>query len=142
MTGQQDILDDLRAAALAAAAQHWAPYSNFQVLAAVRTLDGSCHGGSNVENANFSLTVHAEQNAIMAALAAGALTRHGRACITHVYVTCPSQNATPCGSCRQAIREFAAPGCEVISQTADGTVRSMTLSVLLPEDFGPEDLGV
>jgi cytidine deaminase len=108
----------------------------------VETIDGQIHGGSNVENASLTLTVHAEAAAILAAIAAGALERCGREFIRTVYVSCPSGAHTgPCGLCRQSIREFAAPGCMVIGHdSTSGEIARDTLTSLLPKSFGPEDL--
>jgi cytidine deaminase len=131
-------------AAQAAAEQHWAPYSKFPVLAAVETIDGEIYGGSNVENASYTLTVHAEANAILAALAAGSRQRCGREFIRTVYVTCPSGAANgPCGLCRQSIKEFAAPDCVIVGVDSEtGETAQDTLDALLPKAFGPADLGV
>ena len=135
-----DKLERLRAVAESAEVQHWAPYSNFKVLVAIET-DAGYFGGSNVENANFTLTVHGEQNAILAALHAGAL-KHGREFIKTVYVRCASEGA-PCGGCRQAINEFAAPDCVWVGEnTATGEVLSAPFSLLMPLDFGPRHLGI
>jgi cytidine deaminase len=121
---------------------NWAPYSNFTVLAAVRTTKGSFYGGSNVENANFSLSKHAEEAAILQALAGGALHRDDgrtdRRCIDVLYTT-----TTPCGSCRQFVSEFATEDCVVyVDSETSRDPEAVRLSDLLPDAFGPEHQGI
>ncbi len=134
-----ELLSSLRAAAQSAQGMNWAPYSNFTVLAAVRTVRGTFFGGSNVENANFSLSKHAEEVAILQALASGVLSHDGsreRRCIDVLYST-----TTPCGGCRQFLWEFATEDCVVYIDTE--TARDpepLRLADLLPNAFGPEYL--
>ena len=125
---------DLEQAARAAAAHAYAPYSQFPVGAALQTTDGTVFTGCNVENASFGLTNCAERTAVFKAVAAG----HRE--ITCVAIYTPTAAATaPCGACRQVLREFG-QDMKVIS-TCDGTGRSeTTLSALLPDSFGPDDL--
>jgi cytidine deaminase len=131
-------LDDLRAAAEGARRMHWAPYSNFVVLAAVETIDGRVYGGSNVENVNFTLTKHAEETAVIAALADGALVRCGRQWLKTIYVQ-SSADSGPCGGCRQFINEFAADDALWVKHD---TTTSRPFRDLLPFDFGPRHLGI
>lgn len=125
---------DLEQAARAAADNAYAPYSKFPVGAALQTADGTIFTGCNVENASFGLTNCAERTAVFKAIAAG----HRE--ITCVVVYTPTATATaPCGACRQVLREFG-KDMKVIS-TCDSTSRSeTTLSALLPDSFGPENL--
>ncbi len=111
----------------------YAPYSRFKVGAAIQTEDGSVFTGVNVENASYGLTICAERNAIFAAVTAG----HAR--IVAVAVVTDGA-ASPCGACRQVIREFAAPDCEAFLASPDGTYRTTTLAELLPDSFGPDAL--
>lgn len=123
-------------AARAAQAAAYAPYSRFSVGAALRDTGGAVHAGCNVENAAYPVGTCAEAGAIAAMVAAG-----GRA-IAEMLVLGPGPGlVTPCGACRQRIREFAAP--EVTIHVADGTgVRAaFTLGHLLPDSFGPDNLG-
>ncbi len=141
-SGPSQLLSSLRAAAQSANVMNWAPYSKFTVLAAVRTVDGTFFGGSNVENANFSLSKHAEEVAILQALAAGALHqqdgRMNRLCIDVLYTT-----TTPCGSCRQFLLEFATEDCIVYIDTdRSRSPEALRLSDLLPNAFGPEHQGI
>ncbi|MVT00753.1 cytidine deaminase [Devosia marina] len=122
-------------AAEAARARAYAPYSKFQVGAAILADDSKIYAGCNVENAAYPVGNCAEPSAIAAMLAGGG-TR-----IRRVYVTGPGTlPVTPCGGCRQRIREFADPGVEIVSHGVDGTPLVQTLDQLLPHSFGPEHL--
>ncbi|MFD1253204.1 Cytidine deaminase [Devosia equisanguinis] len=117
-------------------ANAYAPYSNFQVGAAILADDGKIYAGCNVENAAYPVGNCAEPSAIAAMLAGGGKR------IKRVYVTGPgSTPVTPCGGCRQRIREFADLDVEIISHGVDGTPLVQTLGQLLPHSFGPEFLG-
>lgn len=121
---------------------NYSPYSNFVVLAAVETVDGRFYGGSNVENANFTLTKHAEEAAVMAALADGALQRCGREWLAALYVQ-SSTDSGPCGGCRQFLYEFVTEDAVWIKHdTTKDELSSQPFSVLLPYAFGPKNLGV
>ncbi|WP_091741296.1 cytidine deaminase [Phenylobacterium immobile] len=105
------------------------PYSGVRVAAAVEDETGALHFGVNVENASYPEGVCAEGGAISALVAAG-----GRS-IRRVYVASSLNEAIwPCGGCRQKILEFAAPGCEIISLTADGA-QTHTIEELAPLGF-------
>lgn len=114
----------------------YCPYSNHPVGAAVVSQSGRIYAGCNVENAHYNCT-HAEASAISAMIAAG--ERRIRA----VVVVGPAMEylCTPCGDCRQRIRELAAPGVALYSMWKDGTLgQAHTLDELLPASFGPENL--
>lgn len=108
----------------------YAPYSHFQVGAAVLAESGKVYGGANVENASYGATVCAERSAIFAAVNAGERK------LEAIAVT-----ETPCGICRQVMREFCDPRVfkVIVAKTADD-YRVFTLDGLLPESFGPEHL--
>jgi cytidine deaminase len=130
--------DDTRlfAAAEAVRARAHVPYSHFAVGAAILADDGNIYAGCNVENAAYPIGNCAEASAIAAMVAAGG-TR-----IRRIYVTGPgSAPVTPCGGCRQRIREFADPNVVVVSHGVEGAPLEMTLGELLPHSFGPEFLG-
>jgi len=129
-------VENLLAAAHAAAAHAYVPYSHFPVGAAVLLADGSVVTGCNVENASYGLTVCAERNAIFAAVAAG--HREIRA----VAVAAPrAMGTTPCGACRQVLNEFKPANDDliVVLEGRDGPDVT-TLGALLPRAFGPIDL--
>ena len=127
---------ELFAAAEAIRAKAYAPYSKFQVGAAILADDGRIYVGCNVENAAYPNGNCAEPSAIAAMIAGG-----GRR-IRRVYVTGPgAAPVTPCGGCRQRLREFADADVTVISHGVDGAPLYQTLGELLPHSFGPEFLG-
>lgn len=126
---------ELFAAAEAVRARAYAPYSKFQVGAAILADDGKVYTGCNVENAAYPVGNCAEPSAI-AAMIAGGGTR-----IKRIYVTGPgAAPVTPCGGCRQRIREFADLDVTVISHGVEGQPLVSTLGALLPHSFGPDHL--
>lgn len=116
-------------AAVAACDSAYAPYSHFQVGAAVLAEDGTITTGANVENASYGLTICAERVAAAAAVAAGQRK------LLAVAVA-SSGGASPCGACRQFLAEFG-PDMDVLLVDADQSqnVRETTLKELLPEQF-------
>lgn len=130
-----DPIDALFAAAAAARKNAYAPYSGFLVGAALLTESGTIHVGANVENAAYPVGTCAEAGAIAAMIAAGE-TR-----IVEILVMGEGNGlTTPCGACRQRIREFA-PGDTKIHVAGPAGVRAtFTLELLLPEAFGPAAL--
>lgn len=132
--GEPD-LDALFAAARAAQARAYAPYSRFRVGAALLSEDGAVHAGCNVENAAYPSGSCAEQGAISAMVAGG-----GRAIRAILVIGDGTEPVTPCGACRQRIREFAAPGALVVIADAAGLRARFTLEELLPVSFGPANL--
>ena len=127
---------ELFAAAEAIRAKAYAPYSKFSVGAAILADDGKVYAGCNIENAAYPQGNCAEASAIAAMIAGGARR------IKRIYVTGPgSAPVTPCGGCRQRIREFADLDAVVISHGVEGKPLETTLGALLPHSFGPEFLG-
>jgi len=125
--------EELLALAAEAAEGSYSPYSHFRVGAAVVTDDGTLVTGVNVENAAFGASICAEANAIASAIGSGA------ASITTVAVVClDGEPCTPCGNCRQIMREFGVD--KIILRTTDGSPHPVTLEDLLPMSFGPEAL--
>lgn len=128
--------ENLIRAAVLVRARAYAPYSRFMVGAALRCDDGSIHSGCNVENAAYPEGTCAEAGAIAAMVAAG--KRH----ITEIVV-CGSGDApcTPCGGCRQKLREFGSADLRVCMVGEQGDIKLVrTLSELLPDSFGPDHL--
>ena len=135
MSRSADPLAELFAAAKAAQANAYAPYSRFKVGAALRTPSGAIYSGGNVENAAYPEGVCAETSAISAMAAAGDRR------ITEICVVGEGEPlCTPCGGCRQRIREFAEAGTLVHVAGPAGVRASFRLSALLPESFGPGHL--
>jgi len=129
-------LPHLLAAALAARSRAYAPYSNFAVGAALLDEHGRIHSGCNVENAAYPEGLCAE------AVALGALVLAGGTRVRAALVAADSTQAvTPCGGCRQKLREFADAGVPVWSADAHGVVARHALGELLPASFGPDHLG-
>jgi len=112
------------------------PYSNFAVGAAILADDGMVYAGCNVENAAYPQGNCAEASAISAMLAGG-----GRR-IERILTIGPGlEPVTPCGGCRQRIREFADPGVPVICLgMEEGHPLKTLLEAPLPHSFGPEFL--
>ena len=127
--------DALITAALEAMPQAYAPYSRFQVGAALRDEAGRIHSGVNVENAAYPQGSCAEAGAIAAMIIKG-----GRK-ITAIAVAGRGEAlCTPCGGCRQRLREFAAPDTPILICGEDGERARFTLAELLPHSFGPDNL--
>ena len=127
---------DLVEAAKAARQKAHAPYSKFYVGAAMRDEGGHIHAGCNIENAAYPQGWCAECSAI------AHLVMSGSTRITEVAVLGSGDAlCTPCGGCRQKIREFAASDVKIHCCTQDGVLlKSFTLDELLPASFGPENL--
>jgi len=128
---QRALLQAARAARLKA----YAPYSNFRVGAAVLDEQGQVHAGCNVENAAYPQGVCAEAAALSTMVLAG-----GRRATALLVVGEGPTPVTPCGGCRQKLREFAAPDTPVLVADGVGVQRWFTLEELLPHSFGPEHL--
>jgi len=130
-------LHGLVAAAREARDNAHAPYSNFKVGAAIRGDSGRVFVGANVENAAYPQGQCAESSAIGAMVAAG--DRRIRAIVV-MGGEPGGALCTPCGGCRQRIREFAAPDTAIHVCDPAGPRRSFTMDELLPHSFGPTNL--
>lgn len=110
----------------------YAPYSHYNVGAALLTASGQVFTGCNVENAAYPMTICAERGAIVKAVSEGQRE--------FVAIAIATRNGgSPCGACRQVMREFA-PHLRVLLADDAGHVRQYTLDQLLPDSFGPENL--
>ena len=126
---------ELLHAALAVQANAYAPYSKFPVGAALRTPTGAVFVGCNVENASFPQGTCAEAGAIAAMVAAG------EQAIGVMLTVCDGDAlSTPCGGCRQKIREFAIGGTVIHVAGPEGVRATYTMDELLPDSFGPDNL--
>jgi cytidine deaminase len=122
-------------AAMAARANAHVPYSRFPVGAALRSAEGKVFAACNVENAAYPVGTCAEAGAIAAMVAQG--HRRIAECLV---VGGDDQIVTPCGACRQRLREFAAPDVLVHCAMPSGTRATYSVAALLPASFGPEHL--
>lgn len=113
-------------------ARAYAPYSHFTVGAAVLGDDGQIYTGVNVENASYGLSVCAERTAVFKAVTAGVKR------ILAVAV-CTENCVSPCGACRQVLKEFA-DDIPIWLSDSEGWVRHFTLYELLPDYFCADDL--
>jgi cytidine deaminase len=127
--------DGLLAAARDALEDAYVPYSEYPVGAAVETADGDVYVGCNVENANFSNSLHAEEVAV------GAAVSDGHREFAKVVVTSAARDGvTPCGMCRQTLAEFCDDETPVLCDTGEGFKR-YTVGELIPDTITPEMLG-
>ena len=119
----------------------WCPYSKFRVGAVLLDESGGVHGGCNVENASYGLTICAERGAVMNWAAAGGIGVPSTIAVAAFSEDSSSWvTAMPCGACRQVLAEL--PGSENLSVWIwDGKEgKKMPLSELLPHSFGAADL--
>jgi cytidine deaminase len=124
----------------AQARQHaYAPYSNFQVGAALLCKDGRIFHGCNVENASYGLCNCAERSAFFNAISAG--YRRGQFQALAV-IGATAGPISPCGACRQVVLELGGAGLEVVLGNVQGEMAVTSAGALLPGAFGPEDLQV
>lgn len=131
MTDKLQTYRELLAASRAAMANSYAPYSGYKVGAALLTSTGNVFCGCNVENAVFDGRICAERTALVKAVSEG----HRQ--FEAIAVVCEKTYDTwPCGICRQFLREFG-EDLIVISQSADGGLKTKSLRELLPFSFGP-----
>jgi cytidine deaminase len=136
VTGETAVdFEALFAAAARVQARAYAPYSRFKVGAAILADDGAVYAGCNVENAAYPSGTCAEQGAISAMVAGG-----GSRIAAILVVGEGEALVTPCGACRQRIREFASPETPVAIAGPGGIRRMSSLGELLPASFGPDNL--
>lgn len=137
---------DLISAARDAVERSYAPYSGYRVGAVLLTDDDTLYTGCNVENANYSNSVHAEELALAKAVEAG-----HRSFVAVAVSSAARDGVTPCGMCRQSLAEFCDDDLRIVCERRpDGDPRSgsdeddersvYTLGELLPVTIGPEDL--
>lgn len=124
----------LIAAAAKARKNAYAPYSKFKVGAAVLTKKGKVFGGCNVENASYGLTCCAERTAIFKAFS------EGHRDLTAIAIVFDDVAlGSPCGACRQVIRESGL-GMQVVLANLKGGYKVMSIDELMPLSFGPDNL--
>jgi cytidine deaminase len=125
----------LVAAARDALADAYVPYSEYRVGAALRTADGTVYTGCNIENANYSNSLHAEEVAVAAAVRDGHREFDALAVASGVR-----DGVTPCGMCRQTLAEFCAADLPVYCDEGDGA-SEYTLGELIPNTIDRDTLG-
>ena len=134
MKVRKTIVVEMERVARKAARYSYCPYSKFPVGAAVLKDTGEIFSGCNIENASFGLTICAERTAIFQAVVNGCRG------LAKVLVYTPTEKpALPCGACRQVINEFG-PKAQVVSVCDTDQRIETSLTVLLPEAFGPSEL--
>ena len=128
-------MDSLVEAAREASEASFAPYSEYHVGAAIETADGSVYTGCNIENANYSNSLHAEEVAV------GSAVRDGHREFARLAVsTAVRDGQTPCGMCRQTLAEFCGGDFPVVCDEGDGETSEYRLGDLLPATITREDL--
>lgn len=128
------MLEELFEAAKSAATRAYAPYSNnYRVGAAIRSASGNIHAGCNIENVSFPEGWCAETTAIAHMIMAGENQ------IEEVVVYAQkAARATPCGGCRQRLKEFSTNATKVHLCDDNGVVETLTMADLLPSAFDME----
>jgi cytidine deaminase len=142
-----DTAERLIEAARGAAANAWAPYSNFSVGAALLMADGSIVTGANVENASYGLSLCAETVAVAKASADGRMREVVAVGVVGGMTGKDGiEPILPCGRCRQILNEAAQAGKRDLkvwcSGLTGGAIAEYALSDLLPHAFGPANLGI
>jgi cytidine deaminase len=128
-------MDELIQRARDATTDAYVPYSGYAVGAAIETADGEVYVGSNIENANYSNSLHAEEVAL------GGAISEGHRSFECIAVTSGARDGvTPCGMCRQTLIEFCDEEFPVVCDTGDDFVE-YTLGELIPNTISPEMLG-
>ena len=119
----------------------YAPYSKFQVGAALLTKDGKVYHGCNIENASYTPTNCAERTAFFKAVSEGDTEFEKIAIVGGKEGTDADELCAPCGVCRQVMMEFCNPEeFQIIVAVNREDYRIMTLKELLPMGFGPGNL--
>lgn len=121
--------------ALAAFKRSYSPYSHFPVGSCLKTTTGKYYSGCNIENASYALCLCAETTAIAHMVNEGLQQIAEMVVIGNGEALC-----TPCGACRQRIREFAGDDALIHIGDTNGLRATFTLGELLPHSFGPHNL--
>ncbi len=127
---------DLRDVAAEVRAMAYAPYSGFQVGAAIRAVSGRVYRGCNVENVAYPEGTCAEAGAVAAMIAGG-----DREIAEVTVIAAGPAPVAPCGGCRQKLFEFGAGDVPVTMCTLDGQSRTVSLRDLLPGAFAADQMG-
>jgi cytidine deaminase len=111
----------------------YAPYSNYNVGAALLTESGEIYDGVNVENAVYPVGICGERTAIFKAVSEGHRSFQAIAVVT-------KNGGTPCGACRQVMAEFGLDTIVLIANTDGELIHQLTVAELLPYSFGEKDI--
>lgn len=131
---------DLIQKALEARKKAYAPYSHYQVGAALLSGSGRVYSGCNVENASYGATVCAERTAFFRAVQEGERDFQAIAIVGGPQGEEPEQYAYPCGICRQVMQEFCQPDFQIIVALNEEKFQVYSLQELLPHGFGGRNL--
>ena len=110
-------------------ARSYSPYSRFRVAAVLEDCDGHIHGGVNVENSSYGMTMCAERSAVFAAIATGIRI------FKKIVIYSPDGPPVPCGACRQVLWEFCDEDFKITVASDGVPPRDFRLGDLLPEAF-------
>ena len=135
------VRSDLFETAMAARRFSYSPYSGFAVGAALLGEDGVTYTGCNIENAAYTPTNCAERTAFFKAVSQGCSRFRAIAVVGGPAGADDFSLCAPCGVCRQVMAEFCTGDFEIILAGSDGALKIYTLAELLPERFGPDNLG-
>lgn len=120
----------------------YAPYSGFQVGAALLAKSGKIYQGCNIENASYGAANCAERTAVFKAVSEGETDFEAIAIVGGKEGAHTGDMCAPCGICRQVLREFCFPDTfRVVLENGKGECKAYLLKELLPLSFGPENLG-
>jgi cytidine deaminase len=128
-----EIKDKLIQRAKEAWGRAYAPYSNYNVGAALLTESGEIYDGVNVENAVYPVGICGERTAIFKAVSEGHRSFQAIAVVT-------KNGGTPCGACRQVMAEFGLDTIVLIANTDGELIHQLTVAELLPYSFGEKDI--
>jgi cytidine deaminase len=128
-------MDSLVEAARGAIDAAYAPYSEYRVGAALRTADGTVFTGCNVENVNYSNSLHAEEVAL------GSAVRSGHRSFDALAVSTAARDGIlPCGMCRQSLAEFCEEAFPILADEGDAAPSEYRLGSLLPGAIARENV--
>ena len=135
----EKVISDLCQKAIDMRSESYAPYSDFLVGSAVLLSDGTVYTGCNIENSAFGPSICAERTAIFKAVSEGHRDFAAIA-IAGGKRGGDLQYCSPCGVCRQVMREFCGSSFKIFLAKSADDYREFTLGELLPESFGPDNL--
>lgn len=136
---EKEVIRTLCQKAVDMRSESYAPYSDFLVGSAVLTGDGKIFTGCNIENSAFGPSICAERTAIAKAVSEG-YRDFAAIAIAGGRRDGELQYCSPCGVCRQVMREFCKPSFKIYLAKSADDYKEITLGDLLPESFGPDNL--